>query len=222
MRQLRRTAAGLLAAGMLLAALAGCAAPNYTYAADSNDQAYLKVPASWHQVSTQALANAQSSLLAKSAAGPAGGAFAWSRAYAAAAKPAATDLLSGSSTPVVYMSVQRLRDSLRAELSFDYMRDLLFPVTSEARQEAAADGDKLTGFNLVYSNTITTKDGMRGINELFEYDIGGLPDAFDQTVLTNSSTTKLYLLLVQCYRDCFASNAAQIKTVVDSFTVRGS
>jgi len=149
-------------------------------------------------------------------------ALAWSRAYAAAANPAATDLLSGSSTPVVYMSVQRLRDSLRAELSFDYMRDLLFPVTSPARQQAAADGDKLTGFNLVYSNTITTKDGMRGINELFEYDIGGRPDAFDQTVLTNSSTTKLYLLLVQCYQDCFASNAAQIKTVVDSYTVRGS
>ena len=222
MRQLRRTFAGLLAAGTLLAALAGCAAPSYTYAADSNDQTYLKVPASWHQVGTQALANAQSSLLAKSAAGPAGGAFAWSRAYAAAAKPAATDLLSGSSTPVVYISVQRLRDSLRAELSFDYMRDLLFPVTSPARQQAAADGDKLTGFNLVYSNTITTKDGMRGINELFEYDIGGVPDAFDQTVLTNSSTTKLYLLLVQCYQDCFATNAAQIKAVVDSFTVRGS
>ena len=95
-------------------------------------------------------------------------------------------------------------------------------MTSPARQQAAADGDKLTGFNLVYSNTITTKDGMRGINELFEYDIGGVPDAFDQTVLTNSSTTKLYLLLVQCYQDCFATNAAQIKAVVDSFTVRGS
>ena len=50
----------------------------------------------------------------------------------------------------------------------------------------------------------------------------GQPDAFDQTVLTDSATTKLYLLLVQCYQGCFVAHQAQIKTVVDSFTVRGS
>jgi hypothetical protein len=123
---------------------------------------------------------------------------------------------------VVYASVQNLRSSLRAALSFNYMRDLLFPVTATARQEAAAAGSTLTGFDLISSTTIATKDGVRGINELYEYDVGGLPDAFDQTVLTNSSTTKLYLLLVQCYQNCFISHQAQIKTVVNSFTVRGS
>jgi hypothetical protein len=222
MRQLRRTAAGLVAVGAMLAAVAGCGAPSFTYAADSNDHAYFKVPAGWQQVAPQALSDAQLALLSKSAAGTAGGAFAWSRAYAATGHPSATALLTGSQTPVVYASVQDLRESLRGALSFDYMRDLLFPVTPQARQEATAAGDNLTGFNLVSSTTITTKDGMRGINELYEYNVGGLPDAFDQTVLTNSSTTKLYLLLVQCYQDCFVSNEAQIKAVVDSFTVRGS
>ena len=62
---------------------------------------------------------------------------------------------------------------------------------------------------------------MRGINELYEYTVSGRPDAFDQTVLTNSDTTKLYLLLVQCYQDCFISHQSQIKAVVESFTVRG-
>ena len=125
-------------------------------------------------------------------------------------------------TPVVYASVQDLSPSLRAALSFDYMRDLLFPVTAQRDRRPRANGSTLTGFTLVSSTTITTKDGVRGINELYEYTIGGLPDAFDQTVLTNSSTTKLYLLLVQCYQDCFVSHDAQIKTVVNSFTVRGS
>jgi hypothetical protein len=222
MRQLRRTAAGLVAVGAMLAGLAACGAPGFTYAADSHDHAYFKVPADWQQVDPAALSNAQLALLSKSAAGTAGGTFAWSRAYAAAGHPPATALLTGSQTPVVYASVQDLRSSLRGALSFDYMRDLLFPVTPQARQEATASGDNLTGFNLVASTTITTKDGVRGINELYEYNVGGLPDAFDQTVLTNSSTTKLYLLLVQCYQDCFVSNEAQIKAVVDSFTVRGS
>jgi hypothetical protein len=221
MRQLRRMAVGLAVAGMLMAALTACGAPGYTYAADTADHAYFKVPAGWQQVNPSALSNAQVQL-AKSAAGSAGGTFAWSRAYDSVADPSATGLLYGSQTPVVYASVQVLRSSLRDSLSFNYMRDLIFPVTAQARQAAAAAGVKLTGFNLVSSTTITTKDGVRGINELFEYTLGGLPDAFDQTVLTNSSTTKLYLLLVQCFQDCFVSNLTKIKAVVDSFTVRGS
>jgi len=52
--------------------------------------------------------------------------------------------------------------------------------------------------------------------------VAGRPDVFDLTVATNSSTTKLYMLLVQCYQDCFVAHQAQIVAVVDSFTVRGS
>lgn len=202
--------------------LAGCGAPAYTYAADDADHAYFKVPSSWQQVSQKQLSEVQSAYLSNSAAGSAGGTFSWSRAYSATASPSLTSLLTGSKTPTVYASVQTISGSLRAVLSFDEMRDLLFPVTSQAREAAAADGDQLTGFNLVTSSTVTQSGGIHGINELYEYDIDGQPDAFDQTVLTNSDNTKLYLLLVQCYQGCFASHAAQIKAVVNSFTVRGS
>jgi hypothetical protein len=221
-RQLLRTAATILTAGAALTLVAACGAPAYTYAADNADHAYFKVPSSWQQVDPSKLAEVQNAFLTNSAAGTAGGAFTWSRAYTEAPKPALSSLLTGSQAPVVYASVQNLRSSLRAELSYDFMRDLLFPVTSQARQQATAEGEHLTGFDLVTSSTITESDGVRGINEVFEYDINGQPDAFDQTVLTNSETTKLYLLLVQCYQGCFASHVAQIKAVVDSFTVRGS
>lgn len=221
-RQLLRTVATMFAAGAVLAVVAGCGTPAYTYAADTADHAYFKVPSSWSQVDPTKLAEVQDAFLTNSAAGKAGGSFIWSRAYTTTAKPALTSLLTGSQTPVVYASVQNLKDSLRAELSYDFMRDLLFPVTSQARQQANAAGETLTGFDLVTSSTITAPDGVRGINELFEYDVNGEPDAFDQTVLTNSETTKLYLLLVQCYQGCFASHAAQIKAVIQSFTVRGS
>jgi hypothetical protein len=221
-RQLRRTATTILGAGTLLALLAGCAAPSYTYAADNADHAYFRVPASWQQLSASKVAQVQADFLDHSYAGAAGGSVVWSRIYAEAANPPLTAVLAGSNTPVVYASVLTLRDSLRAELSFDQMRNLLFPVTSADRAEAAAAGDPLTGFSLAFSNEITTADGVRGINELFEYDFNGQPDAFDQTVLTNSDTTKLYLLLVQCYQACFTSHSAQIHAVVNSFTVRGS
>jgi len=225
MRQLRRTAWGLIAAGlavMIGCVLAGCGAPSYVYASDSADEAYFKVPANWHEVNPEFLADTQESLLSKSLAGAAGGAFTWSRAYAAASSPSSISLLEASNAPVVYASVQNLRDSLRSELSFDVMRDLLFPVTPSARQEATEAGDTLTGFELIDTSTITNKYGMRGINELYEYTIGGQPDAFDQTVLTNAATTKLYLLLVQCYQACFLAHEAQIEAVVRSFNVGGS
>ena len=76
----------------------------------------------------------------QSAAGAAGGVFAWSRAYPAVAIPAANDLLTGSLAPVVYASVQDAEPVAAGRaLSFDYMRDLLFPVTpGPARQAATA------------------------------------------------------------------------------------
>jgi hypothetical protein len=211
----------MMVVGSVLAALAGCGAPNYTYAADTSDHAYFRVPSSWQQVDPHALAQVQNQFLTNSAAGQAGGSFIWSRAYSETARPALTALLIGSQSPTVYASVQSLHAPLRAALSYDYMRNLLFPVTAGARQAAASAGEQLTGFNMVASTTITASGGVRGIRELFEYDVNGLPDAFYQTVLTNGDTTKLYLLLVQCYQDCFISHEAQIKAVVDSFTVRG-
>ena len=224
MHHLRRTVTGVLAAGMAAltaSSLAGCAAPAYTYAADKTDHAYFKVPASWHEVSPQFIAQTQN-LLTKSYAGSLGGTLAWSQAYAAASSPSSLSLLDASSNPVVYASVANLKLALRGLLSFNVMRDLLFPVTQPARQQAAAAGETLTGFSSISYNVITTKADMRGINELFEYDIDGQPDAFDLTVLTNAATTKLYLLLVQCYQSCFVSHEKQIATVVNSFTVRGS
>lgn len=201
--------------------LTGCGAPGYSYASDPADKVYFKVPASWHRLDSQFIEQVQADLLGKSAAGAAGGAFAWSRAYTPATHPSQVSVLTATNQPMVYATVQNLRDSLRADLSFDLMRNLVFPVTASARQQATESGDKLTGFALILNQTITTKAGIRGINELFEYDISGQVTAFDQTVLTNSSTTKLYLLLVQCNQTCFLAHRTQIETVVDSFTVDG-
>jgi hypothetical protein len=207
---------------MMASLLAGCGNPGYTYAADRNDKAYFKVPTNWREVDPSFVAEVQATLLGKSAAGSEGGRIAWTRAYTSALDPSALSLLTASGQPMVYATVQDLHDSLRAQLSFDLMRNLLFPVTPDARQQATSNGAKLSGFSLILNSTITTKYNMRGINELFLYTINGQADAFDQTVLTNSDTSKLYLLLVQCSQTCFLAHKTQIATIVQSFTVEGS
>jgi hypothetical protein len=213
----RRAAVGTAAAVTLIATLASCAAPAYTYATDNADGAYFKVPSNWPQASARAVLAVEDELSQTT-----GGTFTWSRAYTATASVPAGDLIAGATEPVVYATVQDMSTKLRSAISFDNMRDLLFPVTGPSRSLAKKEGSPLTGFRSIGSSVITSSDGVRGINEVFEYDIRGQLDAFDQTVLTNSATTKLYLLLVQCYQSCFLAHAAQIKTVVDSFTVRGS
>src|SRR5439155_1370166 len=94
-------------------------------------------------------------------------------------------------------SGQAMNTAQRAGLSFDSMRNLLLPVTSVARQAARQAGATFSGFQSIGDQVITAHDGVRGVNELFGYDIGGVPEVFDQTVLTDGATTKLYLLLVQ-------------------------
>jgi hypothetical protein len=223
MRQLRLTITGLVAAAAAIGVLTGCAAPAYTYAADSADKVYFKVPSSWHQISPNVVSATRYTVLGPFGLGPSGGPVAWSRAYSADASTSVGDLMTNSILPTVYASVQTLKPAVRDQLSFNLMRNIFFPVTPDLRKADTAAGLRLPGFALVQSSLITNRDGVHGINELFQYDLGGgIPDVFDQTVLTNVSATKLYVLVVQCYAVCFATHANQITAIVQSFTVRGS
>jgi hypothetical protein len=211
LRHLYRVAAlvvvGLLAAGCSLA-------PQYTYVSDSADNAYFKVPPSWHQVNESSL---------QSAEGPSSqeGSYLWSEAYDAAAKPSVDHIFAATAQPVAYSSVISLNSTERNEISFNGMRDLLLPVTAAARKAAAADHEELEGFASLSDQVLTDSSNNRGIREIFDYDLGTTLETFDLTVLTNAATTKLYFLLVQCSATCFAANYPQISDVVNSFTVGG-
>ena len=145
------------------------------------------------------------------------GSYLWSRAFDANSKPSVDHVFAATSQPVAYASVISLSSNEQGEISFNSMRDLLLPVTASARKAASADHEELEGFQSLSDQVITDSDHNRGIREIFDYDLGTAPETFDLTVMTNSDTTKLFLL-VQCTRTCFASNYKQISDVVDSFT----
>lgn len=214
LRHLYRVAA-LITTGLIVGfAATACAAPEYTYVADSNDNAYFKVPPSWHQVS-------QSSLQSLTGTSTSLGSYLWSRAYDSSPHPSAQHILSATSSPVVFASVISLSSSEQNSLSLNSMRDLFLPVTSAARQAASDQGEQLTGFQSISDQVITNSNNDRGIREIFDYTFSGVPETFDLTVMTNSDTTKLYFLLVQCEETSFAADYSQISQVVDSFTIGG-
>jgi hypothetical protein len=196
--------------------VAGCLSPSYTYVADSSDNAYFKVPPSWHEVSPSSLAAVQGESGSQ-------GTYLWSRAYDASSSPSVQHVFATSPKPVAYAGVLALSSTQRADVSFNSMRDLLLPVTSAARSAASAVHSEYPGFQSISDETITDGHHDRGIREIFNYDLGQIPipETFDLTVFTNSDTTKIYFLLVHCMTTSFVSDYPEIEKVVGSFTVGG-
>lgn len=220
MSRLGRIVAALSGCAVLVALLAGCAAPAYTYAADKSDGAYFKVPSSWNPIPDVGLADIDQTVLANALAGPQGGRLRWARGYVGSSTLDLSKVLLGSSVPIVYASVQDLSTPVRSALSYNIMKDVIYPVTTSVRQAAQKSGATWAGsFQPIRSTLISEHDGVHGLIEEFAYQINGRTDVVLESVLTNTPTTKLYQLFVQCYASCFLKHRSQIVAILQSFTV---
>ena len=213
-----RVAKGLVGVCALLlglgVTLSGCAAPQFTYVANSGQSTYFKVPNAWHKISD--------SSLAKQLKTPTG-AGGWMIAYEAGVKPTASDFLSfGTAHPFVFADVGQLTATASNQMSYDGLRDLLFPVTSNARQNATSQGYPLTDFKQIRDQTLMLGQGVHGVRETYEYSYNGIADTFDQVALTNADQTVFYLLLLHCTSKCYSSDQSEINDVMSSFTIRRS
>ena len=191
----------------------GCAAPQYTYVANSGQNTYFKVPSGWRQISPAAL---------KKAAGSSAGGG-WVVGYEAGGKPTASDFLSFEDTqPFVFAEVATLNSTTSSEMSYDMLRDSVLPVTSTARQSAAAQtGYPLTGFTQLRDQLLTPGQGVHGVRETYDYTYSGaITDTFDEIALTNADQTVVYLLVLHCTASCYSHDQTEINDVMSSFTVR--
>jgi hypothetical protein len=206
--------------GVLLVAgvAAGCAAPQFTYVADSSASTYFKVPYGWHKISDGSLAaqlKTPGTLL-----GPGSGT--WEVAYDAAQAPAAVHLFSPVATqPFAFAFVAPLSASASSAMSDNGLRDVLLPVTSAARAAATQGKFPLTGFHLLRDTVVKPGPGVHGVWDTYTYTYpGGITDTFDQVALTNSDKSQLYVLLVHCVAACYSQERNQFNTIMSSFTVR--
>jgi hypothetical protein len=212
---------GLVAAAMgamlLTALVSACGAPQYTYVTNSSAHTYFKVPRDWQKIDDKELVKAISG-------GQTLPASVWTVGYDASDKPAAGDVLSPkASKPFAYAVVEQVNEQTSNILSYNLLRDFFLPVTSDARTTAAKDGFSLTGFHLLRSAVLTPGQGFHGVRETFDYTYpDGSVNTFDQVALTDADSTRVYVLLVHCLSTCYTSDAKQIDSVMQSFTVRSS
>ena len=212
-----RVAKGLVGGCALLlgVTLSGCAAPQYTYVANSGQSTYFKVPNGWHKISDSSLSSEL-----RTATGSSGGG--WTVAYEAGRKPTAGDFLSfGTAEPFVFAEVGQLSSTASNALSYDTLRDFFLPVTSNARQNASAQGFPLTGFKQIRDQMLTLSQGVHGVRETYNYtSAGGASDTFDMDALTNADQTVVYLLVLHCTTSCYSNDQTAINDVMSSFTIR--
>ncbi len=213
-----RVAKGLVGGCALLlgVTVSGCAAPQYTYVANSGASTYFKVPNGWHKISDSSLAD-----VLKQETGSSGGG--WSVAYEAGKSPTAQDFLDfGTTQPFVFAEVGELSSTASSALSYDTLRDFFLPVTSATRQEYDAEGFPFTDFQQIRDQVLTLAQGVHGVRETFDYTDSGQADTFDEIALTNADQTEVYLLVLHCTTGCYSADQTQINDVMTSFTIRSS
>ena len=96
----------------------------------------------------------------------------------------------------------------------------MLPVSATGRENYEQSGaTQFTGFSQSRDDIITATNGVHGVRETFQYNVGGVTDTFDEVALTNADQTVVYFLMTHCTSTCYASNEANINTIMSSFTV---
>jgi hypothetical protein len=206
---------------VVAATATGCAAPQFTYVADSGANTYFKVPFGWHRISDVSLA-AQFKTPGRALGQVAG---TWDIAYDADQVPAAVHLFSPNAkqpfafafvTPLTATATNALRRS-----PYNGLRDVLLPVTSASRAQAAQGSFPLTHFKLLRDIVLTPGQGVHGVWDTYDYTYpGGITDTFDQVALTDADNTQIYVLIMHCLATCYSQNQREFNTIMSSFTVR--
>lgn len=196
--------------------VSGCAAPQYADVSDPSQALRFEIPRGWHQISSPSLV----SELKTDGVYAAG---AWEVAYEAGPRPAAADFLSfGNTQPFVFAETSTLTAAATAEMSYNTLRDFLFPVTATARKnQSSQTGYPLTGFRHLRDQVLKPGNGVHGVRETFDYTFKGTGQAatFDEIVLTNAQQTHVYFLVLHCTTRCYSADQTQINDVMSSFTV---
>lgn len=200
----------------VIALLAGCGAPEFTYVTNSAEHTYLKVPNSWQQLDERSISEG----LGLDPAVENKDRGMWLVGYDADASPSSGHVFGAHApAPALFVQVQQVPAAARGQFSLDTLRDLFLPVTPMARQQASP---MLTDFGLL-ADEVLTPGGLHGVHVVYQYRLGGGPtQIFDKTAYVNDDASKLYVFFLRCSLECYQQRQQEIKSVVSSFTVRES
>jgi hypothetical protein len=217
-----------LAAGALVAGLAGCGGSQFTYVRDNEGETYFKVPASWSKVDHKPIQQILYGEDPDSESARMRAQFVWTAAFDGdAASPGAQHFIPlgvKAEEPFVYSVVQPLTEEQRDTMSLNTLRNWVWPVTKSLRDQIAQSNPEfpLQNFELLADEVLEPGDGASGVHVRFNYQLGakGETHTFDLTGYLNAANTKVSILLVRCSATCYRQRAAELDGITKSFKIR--
>ena len=201
-----------------VALLAGCA-PSQQYPGDKKSGTYFTAPTSWHVISQHALSQWESHSTATGAAERLAEVV-WQEALTPSDTITAKNVysLKTPSAPIVFARVRTLSlDEVNA-ISYNELRDSIYPLTSWLSDATSAPKD----FTLI-DDLERVENGARGVQTIFTTsDSAGNPEYVNQTALVSNDRSTIYILLVRSSKADFDKSQKLLEKIADSFTVRGN
>ena len=204
--------------GVLGLLISGCGAPSQKYGESKSEGVYFTVPYSWKEITRTQLnaeeAKSTSPLVLERLA-----LVKWQDAYSQAAGLVAKDAysLKAPDVPLVFARVRALYPEEANAMSYDLLRDVVWPVTDWVNNPTAST----PVFNIVDDHEVVQK-GARGVRTIFSVVQSGVSQTIDQTSLMSPDHQRIYVLFVRCTTLCYNKNIKLMSRIADSFTVRGA
>ncbi|MDQ4143597.1 MAG: hypothetical protein M3198_07615, partial [Actinomycetota bacterium] len=165
-----RVAAGLLAAGLLLASCSG--RPQFTYVKSSEGNAFLRLPSSWTLFEQSELGAS-----AGPASSPTGDTVLWQVAFDAGPKPSIEHVLDDPADhPAGFATVRKLTPLQRDSVSLVSLRNLVVQVDSIVERE----GEDALEYR---RNDVLVEGSLHGARNVFTVKLQDGFVTFDQTAL---------------------------------------
>jgi hypothetical protein len=187
------------------------------YAGDKSSGVFFTVPSGWKMVSQKALHDLQATSNS-SVSQTRLQAVRYEEAYSPNTFTS-SDVLS-LRTPISVIAYARVRSLTGDEMnavSYNWLRDLVYPVTTWINSPSAA-----SGFELL-DDLEVVQPGGRGVETIYKVTgSDGIPQTIDQTAIVSTDRSAIYVLLVRARTSFYQKNGALISKLAQSFTVKGS
>ena len=214
---MRRPMVALLGIALVLG-LTACGESSKLYPASKSEGVFFSVPTNWKALSTASLNKYE-----KESTEPEGAArqalVKWQIAYTTNKKLKVSEVfnLTAPAQPLVFARVRDLESSEINSVSYNTLRDVIVPVTSIIN----GDDPSAPDFQILVDQEVVQK-GARGVQTVYSFSIDDKEQTINQTSLMSNDRTTMYIFVVRCTTECYATNKKKIEEIVSSFTVEGA
>jgi hypothetical protein len=210
--------------GLLLAA--GCGDSSSQYIENEDLGVFAKLPDDWAVYDTEALLtsmNKGEDALSDAAMERAQDRL-WFRGFDASTEPSAEGSVKlGASEPRGFVQIKALGQEERDQINVSGLRSAVIgtdPLSAGQDSMGALGGIAPEDVEVLTDEPAQFEGGYHGNHNVFAVRQGNDVAIVDQTVLLDSTSSRIYLFVVSCDETCyFENNSDDIKAIVDSWTI---